>query len=104
MSGIMTEWLTFLQAILTGMVVCGTYNCLRKLRRIIPHNMLVVSIEDSFFWIWTTIYVFVQIYYTSNGSIRWCFVLGVVFGTLIFVGFQRRIGKNAKKDKNRRKY
>lgn len=94
----------FLQALLSGMVVYSGYYCIRKLRQIIEHNLLAISIEDILFWISVAIYVFVQIYHTSNGSIRWYFVLGVVFGALFLFVVERKIKKITKKDKIHGKY
>lgn len=80
MSGIEAEGMTFVQAVLAGMIVYSSYTCIRKFRRIIKHNLTAIAIEDMAFWLGTAIYLFVQIYYTSDGSIRWFFVLGVVIG------------------------
>ena len=99
MSGIEAEGMAFVQAVLSGMIVYCGYFCIRKLRCMIPHNLVAISIEDGLFWIVVSIYLFVQIYYTSDGSIRWYFVLGVVIGTVIFHMFQRRCRKSAKKNK-----
>jgi len=100
MTGLKSEWMSFVQAVSSGIFVYWMYFCVRKLRRIIPHNLIAVSIEDGVFWLATSIYLFVQIYYTSNGSIRWHFVLGVVFGTVITWFAQRNIDKKCRKKQN----
>lgn len=97
MTGLRAEWVSFVQAVLSGMIVYWGYFCIRKLRRIIPHNLIAVSIEDGMFWLITAVYLFVQIYHTSNGSIRWYFVLGIVFGAGLMWRIQRVIEQNAKK-------
>lgn len=78
--GIEKELAIFLQAVLSGNQVCLAYDVLRVFRRLVKHNLLFVSIEDIAFWIGTGFYLFVRIYQTSNGTIRWYFVLGVLFG------------------------
>ena len=83
MKGIGSEGIAFLQALLAGMIVYSVYLCVRKLRRVIRHSLTAVAIEDALFWLATAIYLFVQIYHTSDGSIRWNFVLGVVLGTIL---------------------
>lgn len=83
MLGIEIEFFVFLQAIRSGMVVFGSYQVIRIFRRMVHHSLLVVSIEDFFFWIGTSIYLFVKIYETSDGSIRWFFVLGVAVGMIM---------------------
>lgn len=107
MPGIGGEAGIFLQAMLAGIAVTGVYECLRVLRRIVKHGLFAITIEDFLFWLGTALYLFVQIYYTSNGSIRWFFVLGVVFGMVFFscaVQFVKKIwrklyGKFHKKSK-----
>lgn len=84
MSGLKIEGMAFLTAVLTGMIVVCGYTCIRKLRRVIPHSDIMTSIEDVVYWLVTAVYVFVQIFYTSSGSIRWYFVAGVVIGGAVF--------------------
>ncbi|MDU3181469.1 MAG: spore cortex biosynthesis protein YabQ [Lachnospiraceae bacterium] len=76
----------FVHAVIAGMVVYGTYTLLRVIRRIIRHNLISVSIEDFLFWVGTSFYLFIEIYYTSDGSVRWFFILGVVLG-MVFLSF-----------------
>ena len=97
MTGLKAEWMAFVQAVISGMIVYWGYFCIRKLRRVIPHNLMAISIEDGVFWLVTSIYLFVQIYHTSNGSVRWYFVLGVVVGGLLLWRIQRVFEKSAKK-------
>jgi len=98
MLGLKEEGIIFIQSILTGMIVYSGYACIRKIRRIIPHKLVIISIEDMVFWAIATIYIFVQFYYTSDGSIRWYQILGIVFGGTFLFLFQNRIEKIAKKD------
>ena len=105
MSGIEAEGMVFVEAVLAGMIVCWGYTCIRKFRRVIKHNLLAIAIEDLLFWIGTAIYLFVQIYHTNDGSIRWYFVLGVVFGLIFSLslnGLIKKLNKKmyAKKRKN----
>lgn len=83
MSGIGKEFAVFLHAGLTGMLVVAVYLSLRVMRRLIPHALWVVNLEDALFWVLTSIYMFVQIYYTSAGLVRWYFTLGVVVGIVL---------------------
>ena len=78
-----TEWMSFVQAVFSGMFVYWVYFCIRKLRRIVPHNLAAISIEDGVFWLATSIYLFVQIYHTNNGNIRLYYVLGLVLGAVL---------------------
>lgn len=92
MLGIGKEVAIFLYAGLSGMVILFSYQILRILRRLIKHHIIVVNLEDSFFWIGVSIYLFRQMYTTTYGSIRWFFVLGVVCG-IITANFTLSLGK-----------
>ncbi len=72
-----------MQAVLAGNMVYLVYSAIRVIRRLIRHNLLFVSLEDLFFWIGTGIYLFSEMYQTSNGSIRWYFVIGVCTGGIL---------------------
>ena len=65
--GITKELFIFLSAILSGAIVRLVYRCISCLRNVIH-------------WVGTAIFLFVQIYYTSSGSVRWYFVLGIGLG------------------------
>lgn len=81
-SGIEKEAITFLQAVLAGNLAYLVYSVLRVLRRIIPHNLFWISVEDLIFWVWTGIFLFVRVFQTENGNIRWYFVVGVLLGAI----------------------
>lgn len=97
MPGIREEIISFLIAIISGSIIRLCYQCISCFRGIVKHKLLLIEIEDILFWIGTAVYLFVQIYYTSNGSIRWYFVLGVVFGVLLSTAFLRKMKKVLKK-------
>lgn len=83
MLNIKNELLVFFCACLTGVNVRAGYEILIFLRKMIIHNNLVKGIEDLFYWIFMSAYIFSQIYATTYGSIRWYFLLGLVFGVAI---------------------
>lgn len=97
MPGIGKEFGVFLHAGLTGILVVAVYLSLRVLRRLVNHALWVINIEDTVFWISSSIYMFVQIYHTSSGLVRWYFVLGVVFGILFMKILVSAAGKMYKK-------
>lgn len=78
--GIGKELFIFLLAVLAGAIVRLAYRCISCLREVVHHAHWVIELEDLIYWIGTAIFLFVQIYYTSSGSVRWYFVLGVGFG------------------------
>lgn len=81
--GIEKELSVFLQAALAGNLVYLAYLVIRVFRRIVRHKLFWVSLEDALFWIGTGFYLFTEIYQTSNGTIRWYFVLGVLVGGIL---------------------
>ena len=76
------------------------YEILISLRKMIIHNNLVKGIEDLFYWIFMSAYIFSQIYATTYGSIRWYFLLGLVFGVAVI---QKLISSGEKIHKKTRK-
>ena len=91
------ELIAFLTAISSGIIVRMSYHCITCFRRIIKHRHFAIEIEDFAFWVGSAIYLFVQIYHTSNGSIRWYFVLGIVIGVIFATVFLRKWKKMTKK-------
>ena len=84
----------------TGVNVRAGYEILIFLRKMIIHNNLVKGIEDLFYWIFMSAYIFSQIYATMYGSIRWYFLLGLVFGVAVI---QKLISSGEKIHKKTRK-
>lgn len=80
MLGIGKELSIFVSACLLGNMVCLVYYALRVFRRIVKHTLLWISIEDFLFWVGTGLYLFMEMYRTCAGNIRWYFVLGVLVG------------------------
>lgn len=80
MPEIRQEMMIFLIAVIAGAVVRIIYRCIGCFRRIVKHSPAAIGAEDVFYWIGVSFYIFVQIYHTSDGSVRWNFVLGIVFG------------------------
>lgn len=101
--GIGKELSVFLQAVLAGNLIYLVYALIRVMRRLWKHNLFFVSLEDLIFWIGTGIYLFVRIYQTSDGIIRWYFVIGVLLGgivthSIIFQISKKYIAKRRKKE------
>lgn len=87
------ELSVFFHAILTGAVVGGVYAFLVLVRKVISHSIVIISIEDIIFWIWAALYIFIRMYNTSYGSVRWYFILGIVVGVLVELFLFRKCKK-----------
>ena len=101
--GIDKDLTVFLQAVLAGNVVYLIYCALCVFRRIVKHNLFWISLEDLVYWIGTGFYLFIRIYQTSNGMIRWYFVVGVLAGglathRLLYKFVKKYIAKRKKKE------
>ncbi|CUX37629.1 Spore cortex protein YabQ (Spore_YabQ) [Clostridium sp. C105KSO13] len=92
MLGIGKEAVIFLYAGLSGVVIFFGYGVLRLLRNLIRHNIIVINLEDFFYWVAVSVYLFAQMYKTTYGSIRWFFILGVVCG-IVLANFMLSLAK-----------
>ncbi len=92
------ELIIFLVSVVTGIMLRLIYQSISCLRQLISHSRLAMGVEDMIFWTGAALYVFVQIYHTSDGSIRWYFILGLVFGaafcTMILIKIEKMSKKN----------
>ncbi len=92
------ELIIFLVSVVTGIMLRLIYQSISCLRQLISHSRLAMGVEDMVFWLGAALYVFVQIYHTSDGSIRWYFILGLVFGaafcTMILIKIEKMSKKN----------
>lgn len=83
MLGIGKEAAIFLYAGLSGIAAFTSYQILGLFRRLFRHSSVMINIEDFFYWMAMSAYLFRQMYKTTYGSIRWFFVLGVVAGAML---------------------
>lgn len=84
MYGIGREFAEFICAVLSGGLVALSYEVIHLFRQFIRHSLLVTGMEDFLFSTVAGIYLFIQMFHTSYGNIRWYFILGVVLG-FVFV-------------------
>ncbi|BDF32055.1 spore cortex biosynthesis protein YabQ [Extibacter muris] len=97
MPGIREEFIVFVLAVLSGAIVRLVYKCISSFREIVRHSLAAIGAEDFLFWLGSALYLFVQIYHTSDGSIRWYFILGVVLGAVLAAFLIRQAEKIHKK-------
>lgn len=74
----------FLASIICGILLLVVYDCLRIIRRIIPHKAFLVALEDILFWVAASIVIFIMIYERNNGTIRGFAILGILLGMVIY--------------------
>lgn len=91
------ELIIFLVAVVTGILLRLVYQSISCFRQLVSHSLFAMGIEDIIFWIGSALYVFVQIYYTSDGGIRWYFILGLVVGSSFSSVILKKLKKGRKK-------
>ncbi len=74
----------FLISILWGGILLLSYDVLRILRRMIPHDGFFIALEDFFFWVFASLFIFAMIYRVNDGVIRGFSALGVVLGGVLY--------------------
>lgn len=78
------ENMFLLYALLMGIFITFVYDILRIIRRVIPHGVLLVSLEDIAFWIYCGVKVFLLMYHESNGTLRWFAIFGALVGMIAY--------------------
>lgn len=78
------ENIFLLYALVMGVFITFVYDLLRIFRRIVPHRLFWVSVEDLGFWMFCAAEVFLLMYRESNGTLRWFAVLGALIGMLVY--------------------
>jgi len=81
---IMNEIYFFGSCVLTGIAVIFMYDVLRIFRRIIIHGVVAVGVEDFFYWVACSFFVFHMIYIRNDGILRGFAILAIVLGMLVY--------------------
>ena len=68
-----------------GLVVC--YDVFRIFRRIVPHGVIWISVEDILYWIVCALLVFGMIFQTNDGLVRGFSIGGICIGMLFYNHF-----------------
>lgn len=101
------EALFFLASILTGIFLVWSYDLFRIFRRVVPHHMIAVSIEDLIYWLVVSLVIFGMIFEENSGALRGFAFVGILAGIwiqwLVESLFHRIWIKLLKKLKKRRK-
>ena len=73
-----------LAAFLTGALLLFIYDVLRIVRKIVPHKMWLVGVEDLLLWIGSALALFAMLYRENSGYIRGFVIGGVLVGMLLY--------------------
>lgn len=82
--GIIRELQFFGLAVLRGVLILVIYDLLRIIRRIVPHGVWAVALEDVAYWITTALLVFQLLYRENDGAVRGYALLAVAVGMMLY--------------------
>lgn len=81
---ILEELLLFFNAFLIGVGMAFLYDGFLISRRVIPHKLFWISIEDFFFWLFAALVIFLLLVEKNDGILRWFAVCGALLGALLY--------------------
>lgn len=82
--GILKELQFFGLAVLRGVLILVLYDMLRIFRRIVPHGVWAVALEDILYWIGTALLIFQLLYRENDGAVRGYALFAVAVGMLLY--------------------
>lgn len=84
--GTLVQWeLQYVSVTITvGLGLAVLYDCLRIWRRLIPHGIIWLSVEDILFWMASALITFTVCFVEDAGNIRWFAVAGEALGALMY--------------------
>ncbi|MGN0342411.1 MAG: spore cortex biosynthesis protein YabQ [Roseburia sp.] len=77
----------FLVSLVVGNLMVILYDVLRIFRKILPHRISLVAVEDVLYWLLCALAVFVLLYWRSDGVIRGFVMGGILLGMLAWNRF-----------------
>lgn len=80
----MSESGLFAQFFLFGVLIVVIYDGIRIFRRILPHGIIWISLEDLLYWTGIALCFFLRLCQENNGIIRGYIILGVVLGAGVY--------------------
>ncbi len=69
---------------LRGVLILILYDLLRIFRRVVPHGVLAVALEDVLYWAGTALLVFQLLYRENDGAVRGYALVAVAAGMLLY--------------------
>jgi spore cortex biosynthesis protein YabQ len=84
MTFIVNQVYIFLYAILGGAIAALFYDILRIKRRAIKTNVIIVSLEDIFYWLVAAMFLFITVYKSNSGEMRGYIFIGNIIGVILY--------------------
>ena len=82
--GIIWELQFFGLAVLRGVLILMLYDLLRIFRRVVPHGIWAIAVEDVIYWVVTALLIFQLLYRENDGSVRGYVLMAVAAGMLLY--------------------
>lgn len=82
--GFEIELALFGLAVMSGIGLLVLYDILRIIRRIIPHGIIWISIEDLLYWAFVGSWLFLKVCQVNNGIIRGYMIIGMLAGIVLY--------------------
>lgn len=72
------------KAFATGVILMLVYDLLRIARKLIPHGIFLISLEDVLFWMSSAVVIFAMLFRENDGCLRAFSIGGVAFGMILY--------------------
>lgn len=82
--GILKELQFFGLAVIRGILILILYDLIRIFRRIVPHGVWAVALEDILYWAGTALLIFQLLYRENDGAVRGYALFAVAVGMLFY--------------------
>ena len=82
--GILKELQFFGLAVIRGVIILIIYDLLRIFRRVVPHGVCAVALEDVLYWAGTALLIFQLLYRENDGAVRGYALFAVAVGMLFY--------------------
>lgn len=69
---------------LRGAGLLALYDLIRIIRRVVPHGVIAIALEDVLYWAGTALLVFQLLYRENDGAVRGYALFAVAAGMLIY--------------------
>ena len=83
-SSVYWEWNLLLQTIKLGIKLAFIYDGIRIFRILVHHKNILISLEDLFFWVYSTWIIFELQLEQSDGILRGFSILGMLLGMILY--------------------
>ena len=83
-SGLELELALLGKAFLSGILLTVFYDVIRVIRRMIPHGIVWISLEDFVYGIVAGSWLFLKVCQVNDGIIRFYMILGIAAGVLLY--------------------